>query len=31
MKIILLSDDAIRLEPIPGPLTIEAIIAEQSY
>lgn len=31
MKIILLSDDAIRLEPIPGPLTIEAIDAEQSY
>ena len=31
MKIILLSDDAIRLEPIPGPMTIEAIAAEQSY
>ena len=31
MKIILLSDDAIRLEPIPGPLTIEAVDAEQSY
>jgi len=31
MKIILLSDDAIRLEPIQGPLTIEAIDAEQSY
>jgi uncharacterized OsmC-like protein len=31
MKIILLSDDAIRLEPIPGPMTIEAIDAEQSY
>lgn len=31
MKIILLSDDAIRLEPIPGPMTIEAVDAEQSY
>ena len=31
MKIILLSDDAIRLEPIPGPMTIEAQSAEQSY
>ena len=31
MKIILLSDDAIRLEPIPGPMTIEALSAEQSY
>jgi uncharacterized OsmC-like protein len=31
MKIILLSDDAIRLEPIPGPMTVEAIAAEQSY
>jgi uncharacterized OsmC-like protein len=31
MKIILLSDDALRLEPIAGPLTIEAITAEQSY
>jgi len=31
MKIILLSDDAIRLEPVPGPLTIEAVGAEQSY
>ena len=31
MKIILLSDDAIRLEPVSGPLTIEALSAEQSY
>ena len=31
MKIILLSDDAIRLEPDPGPLTIEAPSAEMSY
>ena len=31
MKIILLSEDAIRLEPIPGPMTIEALSAEQSY
>jgi uncharacterized OsmC-like protein len=31
MKLILLSEDAIRLEPIPGPMTIEAIAAEQSY
>jgi uncharacterized OsmC-like protein len=31
MKIILLSDDAIRLEPDPGPLTIEAPTAEMSY
>jgi uncharacterized OsmC-like protein len=31
MKIILLSDDAIRLEPIPGPMTIEAVDAGQSY
>lgn len=31
MKIILLSDDAIRLEPVPGPMTIEAVDAEQSY
>lgn len=31
MKIILLSDDAIRLTPEPGPLTIEAPSAEQSY
>lgn len=31
MKIILLSDDAIRVEPVPGPLTIEAVDAGQSY
>ena len=31
MKIILLSDSSIRLEPIPGPMTIEAPTAEQSY
>jgi uncharacterized OsmC-like protein len=31
MKIILLSDDAIRLEPIPGALTIEAPTPEMSY
>ena len=31
MKIILLSDDAIRLEPEPGPMTIEAQSAEQQY
>ena len=31
MKITLLSDDAIRLEPVPGPMTIEALSAEQSY
>jgi uncharacterized OsmC-like protein len=31
MKITLLADDAIRLEPIPGPLTIEAPSAEMSY
>ena len=31
MKIILLSDDAIRLEPLPGPLTIEAASPEMSY
>ena len=31
MKIILLSGDAIRLEPDPGPLTIEAPTAEMSY
>lgn len=31
MKIILLSDDALRLEPIPGPMTVEAIAADQSY
>jgi uncharacterized OsmC-like protein len=31
MKITLLSDDAIRLEPDPGPLTIEAPTAEMTY
>jgi uncharacterized OsmC-like protein len=31
VKIILLSDDAIRLVPEPGPMTIEAESAEQSY
>lgn len=31
MKIILLSDDSLRLEPTPGPLTIEAPTTEQAY
>ena len=31
MKITLLSDDAIRLTPDPGPMTIEAPTAEQTY
>jgi uncharacterized OsmC-like protein len=31
MKITLLSEDAIRLEPVPGPMTIEASSAEMSY
>ena len=31
MKITLLGDDAIRLEPMAGPLTIEAPSAEMSY
>ena len=31
MKITLLSDDAIRLEPTPGPMTIEALSEEQQY
>jgi uncharacterized OsmC-like protein len=31
LKIILLSDDKIRLEPGPGPLTIEATSADQTY
>lgn len=31
MKITLLSDDAIRLTPEPGPLTIEAQSADQTY
>jgi uncharacterized OsmC-like protein len=31
VKIILTSDDSIRLEPVPGPMTIEAMSAEQTY
>ena len=31
MKITLLSDSSIRLEPIPGEMTIEALSAEQTY
>ena len=31
MKITLLSEDSIRLEPIPGQMTIEAPSAEQSF
>ena len=31
VKIILLSEDAIRLEPTPGPLTIASLNAEQGY
>jgi uncharacterized OsmC-like protein len=31
VKLTLLSDEAIRLEPIPGPMTIEAMSGEQSY
>jgi uncharacterized OsmC-like protein len=31
VKITLLSDDAIRLTPEPGPLTVEAQTVEQSY
>lgn len=31
MKITLLSDDAIRLEPVPGAMTIEALEPEQQY
>ena len=31
MKFTLLTDESIRLEPIPGPMTIEALTAEQSY
>jgi uncharacterized OsmC-like protein len=31
MKITLLADDAIRLEPVAGPMTIEAPSAEMSY
>ena len=31
MKLTLLTEDSIRLEPIPGPMTIEAPTAERSY
>jgi uncharacterized OsmC-like protein len=31
VKLTLLSEDSIRLEPIPGPMTIEAPSADQSY
>jgi uncharacterized OsmC-like protein len=31
MKITLLSDDAIRLDPVPGALTVEASSAEMTY
>lgn len=31
MKITLLSEESIRLEPTAGPMTIEALTAEQSY
>ena len=31
MKITLLSDTAVRVEPIAGPMTVEAMSAEQSY
>jgi uncharacterized OsmC-like protein len=31
VKITLLSEDAIRLEPVPGPLTVEAESVEQQY
>ena len=31
MKITLLADDHIRLEPVPGPMTIEATSAEMVY
>jgi uncharacterized OsmC-like protein len=31
VKIILLSDDAIRVTPDPGPMTIEALTPEQTY
>jgi uncharacterized OsmC-like protein len=31
VKITLLSEDSIRLEPVPGPMTIEAANDEQSY
>jgi len=31
VKLILLTEDSIRLEPIPGPMTIEAPTADRSY
>jgi uncharacterized OsmC-like protein len=31
VKITLLSDESIRLEPVPGPMTIEAMSANQTY
>jgi putative redox protein len=31
VKLTLLTDESIRLEPIPGPMTIEAFMADQSY
>jgi uncharacterized OsmC-like protein len=31
MKLTLVSDEAVRLEPVPGMMTIEAVSAEQSY
>ncbi len=31
MKLTLLTEDSIRLEPIPGPMTIEAPTADRSY
>ena len=31
MKITLTSDDSVRLEPLPGPLTVEAPAADKSY
>ncbi len=31
MKLTLLGEDSLRLEPVPGPMTIEAFTAEQAY
>jgi len=31
MKITLIAEDGIRLEPLPGPMTIEALSADQLY
>jgi uncharacterized OsmC-like protein len=31
VKLTLLTDESIRLEPLPGPMTIEAFTADQSY